>query len=251
MLGLDAVIWIQILPAFSNNLNAGKYLLFEFTFDYRKSMGIHITQTNTLQWKSSHAKEDQKRTQIEMLIMGFKGKSFQFICRYLLMYWIKMLRWKTTEFQMLITSYLVIRYDVLSWYDFKIQLNLAAVIILKERLVYCIYMAQNSNSSKICMPTNENAAHQWHQNAMWDGILSFCDNPFMHKIRKCMHPKVCKFLLHRYWYGIYQNIIYNDVGISTLHWSNYKYTLHFHTWLYIILIIPIKQTLTLLTYCNQ
>ena len=26
-----------------------KYLLFEFTFDYRKCMGIHITQTNTLQ----------------------------------------------------------------------------------------------------------------------------------------------------------------------------------------------------------
>ena len=102
MLGLDAVIWIQILPAFSNNLNAEKYLPFEFTFDYRKSMGIHITQTNTLQWKSSHAKEDQKRTQIEMLIMGFKGKPFQLIFWYLLMYWIKILSWKTTEFQMLV-----------------------------------------------------------------------------------------------------------------------------------------------------
>ena len=66
-----------------------KYLPFEFTFDYRKCMGIHITQTNTLQWKSSHAKEDQKRTQIEMLIIGLKRKSFQLICRYLLMYWIK------------------------------------------------------------------------------------------------------------------------------------------------------------------
>ena len=138
MLGLDAVIWIQILPAFSNNLNAEKYLPFEFTFDYRKSMGIHITQTNTLQWKSSHAKEDQKRTQIEMLIMGFKGKSFQLICRYLLMYWIKMLSWKTTEFQILVMK---LRRNMLLYNDMilRIQFNLfAAGIILKRIVFYCI-----------------------------------------------------------------------------------------------------------------
>ena len=115
MLGLDAVIWIQILPAFSNNLNSRKYLLFEFTFDYRKSMGIHITQTNTLQWKSSHAKEDQKRTQIEMLIIGLKRKSFQLICRYLLMYWIKVLSSKTTEFIMFIMKLNWKIFELLNW----------------------------------------------------------------------------------------------------------------------------------------
>ena len=146
MLGLDAVIWIQILPAFSNNLNARKYLLFEFTFDYRKSMGIHITQTNTLQWKSSHAKEDQKRTQIEMLIMGFKGKPFQLIFWYLLMYWIKIYIWKTTEF-LILTMKLkrnMLWPDILFYNDMisKIQFNLfAAVIILKESYFYLILKA--------------------------------------------------------------------------------------------------------------
>ena len=135
MLGLDAVIWIQILPAFSNNLNSRKYLLFEFTFDYRKSMGIHITQTNTLQWKSSHAKEDQKRTQIEMLIMGFKGKPFQLIFWYLLMYWIKIYISKTRR---------MLWPDILFYNDMisKIQFNLfAAVIILKESYFYLILKA--------------------------------------------------------------------------------------------------------------
>ena len=143
MLGLDAVIWIQILPAFSNNLNSRKYLLFEFTFDYRKSMGIHITQTNTLQWKSSHAKEDQKRTQIEMLIIGLKRKSFQLICRYLLMHWIKVPSWKTTEFQML-TMKLMRKSDMLPYDDMllRIQFNLfAAVINLKGIVFYCISKA--------------------------------------------------------------------------------------------------------------
>ena len=144
MLGLDAVIWIQILPAFFNNLNARKYLLFEFTFDYRKSMGIHITQTNTLQWKSSHAKEDQKRTQIEMLIIGLKRKSFQLICRYLLMYWIKVLSSKTTVFLMLIMNLKrnMLWWDILFYNDMilRMQFNsFAADIILKEIFLYRIY----------------------------------------------------------------------------------------------------------------
>ena len=118
-----------------------KYLLFEFTFDYRKCMGIHITQTNTLQWKSSHAKEDQKRTQIEMLIIGLKRKSFQLICRYLLMYWIKVPSWKTTEFQMLTMK---LMRNMLPYNDLilRIQFNLvAAFIILKGIVFYCIFKA--------------------------------------------------------------------------------------------------------------